>query len=892
MSADRSPNWTVRMYAAALVLCPAALRRQHGDEMLATFSDRATAAAAPPSGRLSVALFVAREVIDLFGVRVAYRPAAAKIEPLSSRRHPVRSFIQDVVYALRLLRRQPGFAVVAISTLALGIGATTAVFTVVNGVLLRPLPYADPDRILLLLNGRNGRLSTSFSPPNLRDVTTRSGVFTESAAFDGSSVNLTGQGEPQRLQAADVTGGFFPVLGVSAGRGRFLQESDIEAGGRVMVLSDRLWRRQFGGRMDVIGTMLRIDGIAFEIVGVAPPEFTFPGNPDFWRPLMLTPHQLSDTQRGAQWVGGLARLKPGVTLAQANGAMAVVAEQLARDFPNTNDGRTMAAVPLQERIVRTIRPALLMLLGAVLLVLLIACVNVANLLLARANARGREVAVRAAVGAGRGRLVRQFLVESLVLGGVGAIGGLAVAWTANRALVTLGPASIPRLADVSMDWRVLVFAMAAACGTSILFGLIPALSTTGASLSQAVMTGRGSLGTGGHRARRLLVVCEMALAVVLLVGAGLLVRSYQRLSGVNPGFAADHVLTFHLALPEAKYPSATATHDLMATYVARLGGLPGVERAAAVFGLPLDSDFSASSSFTRQGDVNSVNEPSAGMRIVTPDYFATLKIPLRSGRVFNDHDNAGAGEVVVINEEAVRRYWPDKNPIGQQIKLGVRLVTGIRSGPKTIVGVVGDVKYGGLDLAAPPEVFLPYAQHPVDSLTIAIRTKGEPSSIVPSARAELAALDRELPIADIKPMESLIGASIAERRFIMLLLAAFAAVALTLAAIGVYGVLAYVVSQRTQEIGLRMAIGATPGDVVQLFLREGVVLAAAGLVVGLAAAAAASRTLSSMLFDVGSGDPMTFISVTAVLVGAALAASYLPARRAAHVDPMEALRCD
>jgi putative ABC transport system permease protein len=890
MSADRAPIWAVRMYAAALVLCPAPLRRRHGDEMLSTFAGRASAAA--PAGRLAVALCVTREVIDVIRVRVAYRPVAPAVESSSHRRNPVRSFIGDIVYALRLLRRQPGFAVVAIATLALGIGATTAVFSVVNGVLLRPLPYSDPDRILLLLNGRNGRLATAFSPPNFRDVTSRSGVFAESTAFDGSSVNLTGQGEPQRLQAADVTGRFFSVLGVAAGRGRFLQESDVEAGGRVMVLSDRFWRRQVGGRMDVIGIALRIDGMPFEVVGVAPPEFTFPGNPDFWRPLMLTPHQLSDTQRGAQWVGGLARLKPGVTLAQANGAMAVVAEQLARDFPGTNEGRNMVAVPLQERIVRTIRPALLMLLGAVLLVLLIACVNVANLLLARANARGREVAVRVAVGAGRGRLVRQFLVESLVLGSAGAVGGLAVAWTANRALVALGPASIPRLADVTMDWRVLLFAIAVACGTSFLFGLIPALSTTGTSFSQSVMTGRGSLGTGGHRVRRLLVVCEMALAVVLLVGAGLLVRSYERLSGVNPGFAADHLLTFHLSLPEAKYPTAAATHELMASYVQRLGGLPGVEKAAAVFGLPLDSDFSASSSFTRQGDVDSVNEPNAGMRIVTPDYFATLKIPLRSGRVFNDHDNAGAGEVVVINEEAARRYWPDQNPVGQQIKLGVRLVAGIRSGQKTIVGVVGDVKYGGLDLAAPPEVFLPYAQHPVDSLTIAIRTKGEPSSIVPSARAELAALDRELPIADIKPMESLIGASIAERRFIMLLLAAFAAVALTLAAIGVYGVLAYVVSQRTQEIGLRMAIGATAGDVVQLFLREGIVLAAVGLFVGLAAAAAASRALSSMLFDVGSGDPMTFISVTGVLVGAALAASYLPARRAAHVDPMEALRCD
>jgi putative ABC transport system permease protein len=533
-----------------------------------------------------------------------------------------------------------------------------------------------------------------------------------------------------------------------------------------------------------------------------------------------------------------------------------------------------------------------MLLGAVLLVLLIACVNVANLLLARAHARSREVAVRAAVGAGRGRLIRQFLVESVALGGAGAIGGIAVAWTATRALVAAGPASIPRLADVAMDTSVLTFAVAIALATSLLFGLVPALTTTGASASHGIMGSRGSVGPAGSRVRRTLVICEMALAVVLLAGAGLLLRSYQRLSGVNPGFSADHVLTFHVALPETKYPTATAVHDMMSAYVERLNNIPGVDTAAAVFGLPLDSDFNASTSFTRNGEADTADSPSAGMRVVTPRYFATLKIPLRAGRMFDAHDDSVGPEVVVINEEAARRYWPGTNPIGQQIKIGVSLVSGVRSGAKTIVGVVGDVKYGGLDIAAPPEIFLPYDQHPIDNLTVAVRTSGDPAATVPAARAALAELDREVPLSDIKPMSDLVSRSMAERRFTMLLLLSFAVVALTLAAIGVYGVLAYVVGQRTQEIGLRLAIGAAPGDVVRLFMREGVTLAVIGLGVGLLGAVAAARALASMLYEVGSADPVTFVVVASVLGLAALAASYVPARRAARVDPMEALRTE
>ncbi len=717
-------------------------------------------------------------------------------------------------------------------------------------------------------------------------------MFCGAAAFDVWSMNLPGQGDPQRVRGATVAGDFFSVLGVLPRIGRTLQNADVDAARQVIVLSDVMWRTQFGGRPDIVGTLLRLDGRPFEIVGVAPPELTFPDRPDFWRPLILTPHQLSDDQRGANWVNAIARLKPDVTVAQANSAMGLVAERLAREFPRTNANKIMMAAPLHERLVRAIRPALLVLLGAVLLVLLIACVNVANLLLARAYARTREVAVRAAMGAGPMRLVMQFLAESLVLGVLGAAGGLAIAWSATRALVALVPPAVVRLADIGIDLRVLAFAVAVAIATSVLFGLVPAIAVTGGRFVNAIgSAGRGSIG-GGTRARKALVMCEMALAVVLLVGAGLLMRSYHRLSGVDPGFSADHVLTFHLSLPEEKYATSASVNEFFTAYVQRLAGSPGVEIAAAVFGLPLDSDFSASSSFTRRGEADSANAPLAGIRVVTPGYFDTLRVPLRAGRVFDEHDDESGAEVVVINEECARRYWPNENPIGQQVHLGVRLVDGVRSGQKTIVGIVGDVKWGGLDLTAPPEIYMPYAQHPVDGLTIAVRARADTMAIAPTARAALATLDSELPLADVRTMADLVGQSIAARRFTTLLLASFAAVAVLLAAIGVYGVLAYVVSQRTQEIGVRLAVGATSTDIVRLFLREGATLALVGLAAGVAGAIAAARALTSLLFGVTSTDPITFATVAGALALVALLASYVPARRAGRADPMAALRAD
>jgi putative ABC transport system permease protein len=736
-------------------------------------------------------------------------------------------------------------------------------------------------------------MSMVFSPPNFIDLASESGVLSGATAMASSSANLTGSGEPQLIDGANVTASFFNVLGVSPRLGRGLVDADGEgAGADVVVLGDRLWRRQFGARADIVGSTMRMDGRPFTIVGVAPPDLNVPAGAEYWRPLVFKPRDISNDARGAQWIGVIARLGPGVNLDQAKSAITLVADRLARDFPRTNKDRAMTAIGLQDRIVRGIRPALLILLGAVTLVLLVACVNVANLLIARANGRTREVAVRAALGAARSRLVQQFLAESVVLGIAGGAAGLLVAYWSTQALLALSPASIPRLGEVGVDWRVLAFTVTIAVLTSVVFGLVPALAATGSAVARFVSTaGRGSVGPRGTRLRKALVVCEMALAVVLLIGAGLLIRSYQQISDVNPGFSADHLLTFTVALPEQKYKTSADAGRFMRDLVARVADHPGVDRAAGIFGLPLDDTFGASSSFTRPGEADAADSPSAGMRIVTPDYFRTMRIPLKGGRSFDVRDDEHAPEVVVVNEEAARRYWPGVNPIGQQLHLGVRLAEA-RSGMKTIVGVVGDVKGRSLDVPAAPEIYLPYAQHPVDSLTVVVRTAGDPMALVPTARADLAALDRDLPLAAVRTMDEVIGRSIAERRFTMLLLASFAAVAVLLAAIGVYGVLAYLVSQRTQEIGVRLAIGATPGDVVRLFVREGAGLILLGVACGLAGAFAVSRALSTLLFGVTTTDPITFAAVAGTLAVVALLASYFPARRAARVDPSSALRAD
>ena len=807
----------------------------------------------------------------------------------------VSLLLQHLRHAGRALRFQPAFSSVALLTLALGIGATTAVFTVVYGVLLRPLPYRDPGRLVMLLYGHQGTTSPWYSPLNYRDYATQNDAFSGTAAYTPVTANMTGLGEPERLQGARVSWNYFDLLGAGMSHGRGFVDADTRGDGNQIVLSHGLWRRRFGGRADIINSTTTLDGRAVTIVGVASADLDFPPNAEFWQPLIVAARDLSPESRGAQWVRVLARLNTAVSPQQASTALDTVGRRLAQDFPDTEKDVTALAVPLHERMVGDIRPTLLALLGAVTLVLLIACANVASLLLARAQARGREVAVRMALGATRRQMIALLLTESLALGMLGAVAGVGLAMLLVRAIVLLGPASIPRLAGLTVDANVLAFAIGAAVVTSVVFGLAPAVMVSGRFTHGSLALGsRGAVGKSTTGARRLLVVTELAFAAMLLVSSGLLIRSYLQLQRVEPGFDPDGVATFGLSLPSGKYPAPANLDAFVSTLLARLQTEHGVASAAIAYGLPFTGNLNAITGFRHadQPEPDSASMPSASMRIVSADYLKTMRIPIRSGRLFDRRDTATAQEVVLINERTAQRYFADTNPIGQQVLVTAELARQARNGPKTIVGIVGNVKYRGLDEETPAEIYLPYDQHQVDAFTVAVRTTADPLGMVPSLRREVAALDPLLPLANVKSLASLVDASIAGRRFTMVLFLAFAVVAATLSVIGVYSVLAYLVSQRTKEIGLRLAIGASPSGVIWLVVREGMLLTTVGLTAGLAGALAADRWIHSLLFGVTPADPATFAGVACALTVAAVLATYIPARRAASVDPTDALRTD
>ena len=806
-----------------------------------------------------------------------------------------RPSVRDLRHAWRLLRRQPAFAAVAILTLALGIGTTTAVFTIVNGVLLRPLPYRDPSRLVVLYYGHQGLVSPWFSPLNLRDYVGPSESFADSSAVVPVTVSMTGLGDPERLQGARVSWNYFTLFGVPMALGRALAEGDAQGDGNQIVLSDGLWRRRFGGRPDVVNRTTTLDGHDVTIVGVAPADLKFPAAAEFWQPLIFTPRDFTPAARGKQWVQVLARLKDAVSPDQATTALQTVADRLAREFPESERNATLLATPLHERIVGDIRLTLVTLFGSVTLVLLIVCANVASLLFARGQARRREVAVRAALGASRRQLIAQLLTESLVLGLLGGAAGAGLALCFVRAVVLLGPTSISHLPDLSVDMHVLAFGLAITLVTSIAFGLTPALAVSGRSNQRLVaLNNRGAVGASGTRARRVLVISELAGAAMLLAGAGLLIRSYVQLQHVEPGFESEGVTTFSLSLPAVRYADPASPRAFVSALLSRLEAEPGVESAAVAMGLPFTSDLDALTGFRHEGqpEPDSALMPAAYMRIVSTKYFEMMKIPIRNGRPFDRRDTATSPEVVLINERTGQQYFPGQNPVGQQIRVSAVLARQARSGPKTIVGIVGNVKYSGLDEDTPAEIYLPYEQHPVDAFTVAVRTSGDRMASISTLRRDVAGLDPLLPLANIKGLAALVDASLAERRFTMLVLLTFAVIAVALSVIGVYGVLAYLVGQRRREIGLRLAVGASPAGVVWLFVREGVELTLVGLGAGLAGALAAGRWISALLFGVTPADPVTLAIVACALAGAAALATYVPARRAADVDPTDALRAE
>ncbi len=791
--------------------------------------------------------------------------------------------LTDMRYGIRQMVKAPGFTIVAILTVAFGIGATSAIFSVVNGVVLRPMPYPDPDTLVRVFEvvPQYGRFSVA--PASFLDWRQQNDVFERIATYNTTSETFAGSEGPERITMAVVSWDLFEVLRVSPALGRgFRPDEDVPKQNSVVVLSHGMWQRAFGGDRSVLGRSVTLNGAPTTIVGVMPEGFYFPNREtEFWRPIALP----AKASRGAHFLSVIARLKPGVSIPQAGAAIKAIAERLARQYPDSSRDESAEIIRLHDLIVGPIRPMLMTLFAAVGVVVLIACANVANLLLVRASVREKEIAIRAAMGAGRRRLVLQMLSESLVLSVVGGACGLLLAWLAITPIQTLSAGSIPRVADVTLDRNVLAFACLVSLATGILFGLAPAWQSSRAGLGAALKEGgRSSAPSGGRRVRNALLVIEVALSIVLLVGATLLLRSFAKVSGVDPGFTPENVLAFRVALPPPSYPEAHSHIAFFDRLLERLATTPGVDHAAMTHQLPLRGGYVLS--FIIQGrSVLPGAEPSAHYRAVSPHYFETLKIPVLRGRTFAAQDTEKAPLVAVVDEGFARRYFPDVDPIGQGLDIGNGT-----DGYHRIVGLVGSVHHDGLEGAREPTMYVPFKQDTFGAMWLLVRTTGDPEHFVPTARQLVRELDGSLPAFAMSPLTSVLSETMAQRRFSMLLLTVFALVALFLAAVGLYGVVAYSVSLRTQEIGVRMAIGAEPGDVLRMVIGGGMKLAVLGVIVGIAGALVVARLVATMLFEVTPFDPASYGATAMVLLAVSLLACYVPARRARGVDPLVALR--
>ncbi|HLL70266.1 MAG TPA: ABC transporter permease [Pyrinomonadaceae bacterium] len=802
---------------------------------------------------------------------------------------------QDMKYGARLLLKRRGFTAVAVLTLALGIGANSAIFSVINAVLLSPLPFEQADR-LVRLGGNDLRkpndLPGTFSPPDFYDWRARNTVFEEVAAIDGSSPSLTGAGEPERIQAAKVSANFFSILRARPAAGRtFLAEEEKRGNHYVVVLSHALWQRRFGGDPSILGKQIELTGEKFMAVGIMPREFQMPRftgydyeEPELWIPFAP---DLKNWSRGGRSVdAAIGRLKPNVTIQQAQAELDSIGQQLQQQYPKSNANAGVRVVSLYEQLVGATRPALLLFVAAVGFVLLIACANVANLLLARAATRHKEIAIRTALGAARARIVRQLLTESVLLSLLGGALGLLLAMWATDLLLALSGGAIPRFEHAGLDRRVLLFTLLISTLTGVFFGLAPALQASKPDLNETLKDGgRTSAGAGRGRVRALLVVSEIALSLVLLVGAGLLIKSFVRLQSVDPGFDPQNVLTMTAFLNGTKYPQ-DEQHPVFFDQVAeRARSLPQVEHVGLVSNLPVSGNWDRLPIYPEGQLITEGEAQDTEQYMVNADYFGALRIPLKEGRIFNAEDKKDAPLAVVINEAAARRYWPNESPVGKRIKIGDPANPWLE-----VVGVVGDVRHYGLDKPANMQVYLPHQQKPSQQMTIVVRSASDAESQINAVRNQVWAVDKDQPVYDIKLMSEYVAESVAQRRFSMWLVAIFASVALVLAVVGIYGVMSYTVAQRTREIGVRMALGAQASDILKLVVGQGMALTLAGVATGIVLAFAVTRVMSSLLFGVSAADPLIFSAVAVLLTTVALVACYLPARRATKVDPMVALR--
>lgn len=798
---------------------------------------------------------------------------------------------QDIRYGARMLLKNRGFTAVAVLTLALGIGANTAIFSVVNSVLLRPLPFAEPDRLVYAEASdlRDGTKGGSISPPDFLDYREQNRVFERLAAFQSLSFTMTGGGsESERITSARVSSGFFETLGIApiTGGRTFLPEEEQDGRNRVVVISYGLWQRRFGADPKLVGKTAMLDGVNVTIVGIMPAGFQYPREVDVWTP--ITFHAPQTSARRSHFLQAIGRLKPGVTSDQAQAEMNAIARQLEKQYPDSNTNYGLGLTLLSERTAGDMRQTLLMLAVAVGFVLLIACANVANLSLARGASRYRELAIRAALGASRARVVRQLLTESLLLAVVGgSLGSLLAMWGVDL-LVALSPENLPLVKEVTIDWRVLVFTLFVSLLTGVLFGFAPALASSKPNLTETLKEGsKGSAGVGRQRLRSLLVISEVALSLVLLIGAGLFIKSFLRLLQVDPGFSSTNVLTMQLAVPMMKYPKEQQRVTFFQQLTQRIESLPGVQAAGTVSELPL-SDQDNDTFFTIEGKpavAFGSLENDANFRIVSPDYFHAIGIPLIKGRAFAERDSTDAPKVIVVNEAFARRYLPGEDAIGKRLTVDFgKPWTG------EIAGIVGSVRHSSLAREPDAEMYVSYAQAAIPKVNLAVRAVTDPTMLTSAIRNEVRALDKDLPIYNVETMQQRVSESAAQPRFRTLLLGIFALVALLLASVGIYGVISYSVTQRTHEIGIRMALGARTGDVLRLIVGQGMLLALIGVGIGLIGAFALTRIIASQLYNVSATDPITFACVALLLAGVALLACYIPARRAMKVDPMVALR--